>query len=559
MAPPVPTALPRGGREQRDRFVAFAFAGAELLIECTVEGRINFASGAFRTRFGREGEEFVGSDLRELFQPGDVVEIERAFALMLSGNRVSAVPLRLATRQAETMWLSGMATLPEAGGPPLLALCFAAPPRHAAALGLAGAAGGFGAAEVVTPDDLARAAEQRLKAVDPGGNPGGRVGLIELSGAVAPTDAGLMQEIEAAIAAEAGGNALASAIAPGRYGVLQPAGGERELDLRDLAARLEKLLQGTGLSTGVVATALPLEAGSLTGRQATRALRFALGAFARGGVEALSAAGFDGGLPGFVSAAGTRASAMRRMLALRRFRLAFQPIVNLRTRAVSHFESLLRPIPTPACPFAGPAEFVAFAEMVGIVDELDLAVAEAAAGVAMGAEGVRIAFNISGLSLESEAVQRRLLAMLDRTPGLVDRLMLEVTETTEIEDPAGAEAGAVALRQRGLPLCIDDFGAGAAGLSYLQRFRADYVKLDGHYVQRAVNDARDHAFVAAMVMLSHTAGAASVAERIETEEEAKVMAGLGVHYGQGWLFGRPGALPGSVIRAGRGMRAPETA
>jgi EAL domain-containing protein (putative c-di-GMP-specific phosphodiesterase class I) len=119
-----------------------------------------------------------------------------------------------------------------------------------------------------------------------------------------------------------------------------------------------------------------------------------------------------------------------------------------------------------------------------------------------------------------------------------------VTETAEIEHEAEAVATAEALRARGLPVCIDDFGAGAAAFRMLRVLPVDYVKVDGHYVTRSVESRRDRGFVSAMVDLAATVGAKVIAERVETEAQASLMRDLGVGYGQGWLFGRPGALPG---------------
>ena len=90
-----------------------------------------------------------------------------------------------------------------------------------------------------------------------------------------------------------------------------------------------------------------------------------------------------------------------------------------------------------------------------------------------------------------------------------------------------------------------DFGAGAAGFRYLQQLPLDYVKIDGTFVQAASNGPRARGMVASMVELASAAGAQTVAEMIETEEQAILMRELGVHQGQGWLFGRPGGLPGA--------------
>ena len=105
-----------------------------------------------------------------------------------------------------------------------------------------------------------------------------------------------------------------------------------------------------------------------------------------------------------------------------------------------------------------------------------------------------------------------------------------------------------------MPVCIDDFGAGAGAFRYLRRFRVDHVKIDGAYVRDAVAGERGRAFVAAMVDLSLAAGAEATAEQVETEAAAEAMRGLGVRYGQGWLFGRPGDLPGAAAAPPRARR-----
>jgi EAL domain-containing protein (putative c-di-GMP-specific phosphodiesterase class I) len=129
-----------------------------------------------------------------------------------------------------------------------------------------------------------------------------------------------------------------------------------------------------------------------------------------------------------------------------------------------------------------------------------------------------------------------------RGAGGRPRLIVELTETAEIEDVAGAAATIGELRAAGVPVCIDDFGAGNAAFRYLRDFAVDFVKIDGSYVQGAVHNAQERNFVTAMVNLARSVGAQVVAEMIETEAQATLMATLQVEFGQGWLFGRPGKL-----------------
>jgi EAL domain-containing protein (putative c-di-GMP-specific phosphodiesterase class I) len=187
--------------------------------------------------------------------------------------------------------------------------------------------------------------------------------------------------------------------------------------------------------------------------------------------------------------------------------------------------------------------------VAGLSEELDWAVLQEALAAQCAAPTASIAVNISGLSMQSRAFRQRMLPALAASANLAGphgagRLLIELTETAEIEDMPEAAAGIAQLRQIGVPVCIDDFGAGAAAFRYLREFRVDYVKIDGAFVRAATYGARERGFVAAMVEIARAVDARIVAEMVETEEQAALMAGLGVSFGQGWLFGRPGALPG---------------
>jgi hypothetical protein len=147
-------------------------------------------------------------------------------------------------------------------------------------------------------------------------------------------------------------------------------------------------------------------------------------------------------------------------------------------------------------------------------------------------------FVILGLHLALPGEAPRLCIPMGAVPI---PLMVELTESAEIEDEAAAVTTIGALRERGIPVCLDDFGADAAAFCYLKAFRVDCVKVDG-------------SFVAAIVDLSVAVGAKVVAEQIETAEYVQTMQALGEHLGQGWHFGRPGPLPEAapIIAARRG-------
>lgn len=510
-------ARPLGDRE---RFVAFAFAGADMLVETNLDGQIAFTAGAFRLRFGAAPESFMGHDLAGLIAPPDRGSFATALAMMPERGRLSPTVLRLANAEQTPFVVSGLhLALP--GEPPRL--CFSMGPVP---IPLDSAAH-----HVPTAAALLREAETRIRRR---GRGGGGLGLIEVTGP-------LTDEMRATLTNQAGN--MTTELAPGRYGLLSAAGASAP-DIAAVTQRLETLLQQQGKGGSVSGEVLPLQAGALSPVQAVRALRHVLATFIRSGAQGLRAAGFSNGFSGFVEQITARAGTMRRAIAQRRFHLDYQPIMSLDDRMLHHYEALLRPEKGLLGAEAGPQDFVTLAEAVGLTEELDLAVTEAALQAASGLSGVqRIAVNISGMSLQSLGFRKSMAALLDAHPAAGQRLVVELTESAEIEEEARAAETLEGLRARGIPVCLDDFGAGAAAFRYLKAFRVDYVKVDGSFVEAAMRGERDRSFVASMVDLSVAVGARVVAERIENEEMALMMRGLGVHLGQGWHFGRPGPLP----------------
>ncbi|WP_158747585.1 EAL domain-containing protein [Acidisphaera sp. L21] len=521
-------------QSQKDRFLAFAFAAADLLVEATADGTICFAAGAFKARFGAAPEQFTGRHLHRLFAPADKATLDLALYTTALRGRLPPLVLRLSDAAATPMVISGLA-MPSSSG----RLCFT--------IGRLPSLPGPVAAMTMganVPNSFTRLAEERLRSED-----GGAVSLLEVEGwstarESLPVDAQrtLQTEIVEVLGRLGGPGSIAGEISSGRYGILA----DSAPDLSAVAAELEILLRAHPATarTQVQGTGLGLERNGLTGPQAARALRFALARFADGGTKATSEAGFANGLAEFIASAQLRARTVRTALAENRFRLAFQPVVNLNSRSVHHYEALLRPIFTPGNSIQTTQDFVTFAESVGLSEELDWAVMQQGVAAQVGSSGSSIAVNVSGLSMQSPGFREKVTELL-RTSVAPGKILIELTETADIEDIASASSFIDELRSIGTPVCIDDFGAGSAAFKYLKEFRVDYVKLDGAYVRGALQNAREHGFLLSMIELANFVGAKVIAETIEQDDEAKMMTDLGVEYGQGWLFGKPGQLPGT--------------
>ncbi len=522
---------------QRERWVAFAFTGADLLVEASPEGVIRFAAGPFGLRFGAEAASFVGQSATALIALADQARFGVMLGMAALLGRTSPVVLHL-NDAACTPCAVAVMLVP---GPrkrlyltfgPVAAAMPSCPTPEAAQLGKSGPFG--------------REAEAWLR-----GGASGSLGLVEVQGWSAaretmsePEFAGLRARIGSALAASQPG-ALAGELADGRFGVLSAGSldgaalaGEVLAQLRDSPAR------AAADAAGLVLT---LAGHGLTPFQAVRATRFALGRFGQEGINAVLAEGAGLGLAGVIAHVHAQARGLRTAIRERQFSLGFQPVVGLADRAVHHHEALLRPGRGGAAPAHTPQEFVTFAEAVGLSEELDFAVLAQSLVALNRTPGAAVAVNVSGLSMQSAAFRARMLEHITAARGLAGkggrpRLIVELTETAEIEDVTGAAATIRQLREAGVPVCIDDFGAGNAAFSYLRDFTVDFVKIDGSYVQGAMDSAQERGFVTAMVQLARSVTARVVAEMIETEAQATLMSELQVEFGQGWLFGRPGKL-----------------
>ena len=509
----------------RDRFIGFAFAAADLLIEIGPDRRIRFAAGSFYERFQKEADTYIGRPVFSIVDAEDHGGLEVALSMLATRGRLAPVAVRLANSMRTCVAMSGL-SLPDNNGVAWLTVA-----RMPAAVS--------DPPVLAAGPVLKRVMDFRLREeqrVD--------LGLIEVS-EWARIGGAKRQELEASIGEalrQAGGEgALAAELAEGRFGVLSQQG----MDVAELEARVVQILRRAGSSNAVGGASIAVEPGAIPQIDAVRAMRFALSSFVSGGTKGVAKAGFDQGLRGFLDRTETHALAMGAAIESARFKLAFQPVVSLATRQVHHYEALLRPFPIEGLSLTGPEDFVAFAEAMGLVEALDTAVLTQAAEAIRGSKAA-IAINVSGVSMQNIRFRQNLMEQIMKDASLHERLIVELTETADIDDMGAAAETMQGLGNAGIPVCLDDFGAGFASFRYLRDFRVSYVKIDGSYVRQMLNGARECGFVGSMVDLARSVGAETIAESIETEAQATACVDQGVLFGQGWLFGRPGSLPGAL-------------
>ena len=221
----------------------------------------------------------------------------------------------------------------------------------------------------------------------------------------------------------------------------------------------------------------------------------------------------------------------------------YQPIVDVRTGAVTGFEALVRPSPHGA--FDNPGALFAAAEAAGRTTDLDrLCLATVFAGAASLGLDQTLSVNLSPATILDPAFSPNwvveTMAGSDLTPS---RVVLEITERQGVEDIDLLRRRLSACTAAGFRLAIDDVGAGNAGLRLLSQNHFDIVKIDLSLVQAGIRPGASQDVLASLVDLARRWGARVVAEGIETPAQLRIVTDLGFGHAQGYLLGRPGLAP----------------
>jgi diguanylate cyclase (GGDEF)-like protein/PAS domain S-box-containing protein len=223
--------------------------------------------------------------------------------------------------------------------------------------------------------------------------------------------------------------------------------------------------------------------------------------------------------------------------------VAYQPIVDIETGAISGSEALMR-WTHPVRGVVPPNEFIPLAEENGLILDLGRWILETACRQTWvwqqetGRSSLTVSVNLSGRQIADPnlvADVARVLAVTELDPHC---LTLEITETVLIQDVEATVTAFRALKALGIRLAIDDFGTGYSSLSYLRQFPIDILKIDRSFVSSLDGSADSNALVRSIINLSSTLRLDTVAEGIETAEQRQVLRGLGAHRGQGHLFAR---------------------
>jgi diguanylate cyclase (GGDEF)-like protein len=216
----------------------------------------------------------------------------------------------------------------------------------------------------------------------------------------------------------------------------------------------------------------------------------------------------------------------------RRLRIARQPVVDARTLERA-FDEVLTRIERPDGSIVPASEIVPAAERLGLIRLVDERVLELTVACLAREPRARLAINVSAMTLRDPDWLASFAAHLGAHPGVAGRLIVEVTETVAIEDLEATRRCLTAVRDLGVLIAIDDFGAGHTSFRSLRALPIDIIKIDGAFVQNISRSSDDRFFVRALVDLARQLGVKVVAEWVEDAEAAAILAGWGVDFLQG--------------------------
>jgi diguanylate cyclase (GGDEF)-like protein len=221
-----------------------------------------------------------------------------------------------------------------------------------------------------------------------------------------------------------------------------------------------------------------------------------------------------------------------------RMRLALQPMFGSRSGKPEIYECLLR-MERSTGELVSAGEFIEIAEQLGLSRLIDKRTLEMAIVLLKKHPELTLSVNVSSLTANEPDWLAALRRLTEDDPSLLQRLIVEITETSVIIDMDLMKSFVDTLREMGCRIAIDDFGAGYTSFKNLKALKVDMVKIDGAFVKDLMADKADQAFICTMVDLARNFELQTVAEWVGDEQSVQFLSQAGIDYLQGFYFGMP--------------------
>ncbi|WP_373086427.1 EAL domain-containing protein [Sneathiella sp.] len=523
-------------RSEKERFVAFSFAAADLLIELDGKGNICFISGAAKGLTGFDAAELKGKSFVEVVAAQDQGLIRYVLDDMKEGDRITPVAAKMGKTKVTAV--IGACKLPRNHGHIFLSMNVSGLPAARNVVDHRDSNTGL----LDRKDFLKLADDQMAYGAETGQQTeltllhlagtegmGERIGETELES--------FLQNIGNTLRRFSLGGDSAGRLDDDKFGIVHSASVDGAI-LEEKISAIAKEADPKGNIT-IQHNSVPLKKDDLSAGNATQALMYVINRFVDSEDNSLKITSLADGMNNRLETTMNRMLALKSVFQNYKFKLVYQPIVHIVDKDVHHYEVLSR-----FKDGESPYETVTFAEETDIIHDLDLGVAKKVKEKllefqARGDVLPKLAINISGLSIESDRFVDSLMALYSDNEEVRESVSLEITETSCIKDLERAERILQTIRSNGMEISLDDMGSGSASFQYIRALTVDYIKIDGLYMKDVLTNKKDAAIMKAMSRLCHELNIGTIAEMVETKDQLHVLTVMGVTYGQGWYFGKP--------------------
>lgn len=233
---------------------------------------------------------------------------------------------------------------------------------------------------------------------------------------------------------------------------------------------------------------------------------------------------------------------IRDALANNKFKLVFQPVLDIQNRRANHYESLIRMVGDDG-KLITPNNFIPVAEHMGLIHDIDLWVVNQAIDVLQNLpphqSHIAMNINLSSYAFQDKALLPMLREKLEKTGVKAERITFEITETAAVANYEQTREMIMKLRELGCMFALDDFGAGFNSFRHLREFPVDYIKIDGSFIRNLAKDTVDQSLVRSMIDIARTLGKKTVAEFVEDRATLEMLRNWGADYAQGYHIGKP--------------------
>ena len=222
--------------------------------------------------------------------------------------------------------------------------------------------------------------------------------------------------------------------------------------------------------------------------------------------------------------------------------LYYQPILNIQTRTISHYETLVRLLDENG-QLVSPETFINMAEKLGMIQEIDHFILDSAIArqgkLLRQGHDITLAINLSGKAFDNPNLYDQIVNAIERHKARADKLIFEITETAAVSDILAAEKIMSRIQALGCQFALDDFGVGFSSFYYLRELPVEYVKIDGSFVKDLVNNTDNIVLVKALSEVAIGFNKLSVAEFVDSLQTLHILSEAKVNYAQGYFIGKP--------------------